>query len=541
MLRLVLLVPLLPLVAADSQLPPPSTPTPSFQHDLLALTQAAQSVDGALYQVALASQSHTDHVPWHISSVKACHVATSTAESIVLHLDPHDGSPYALDYFVDPVPHDGACIHPSKQSNLSALSPRNTTVTVSTPRHPPLPELRAPPQLSPQGEAIKPVQEKSFLEKYWLYIVIALGAMMLAPSSPEEEVSPVPPPAAIPSLPKPCPANQPEPMPLVIRPATSADAPALSRICLLTADAGLSAEPLHAYGELPGLVWALPYVHVPGCTWGFVLVDDAQEGVDAIKGYVLGASDTRALEAKAEESWWPALRAKYPLDAVPSTTATGQGEKQRTEADARYIALLHRGWDPAPAACVRYSPAHLHVDLLLEVQRQGWGRRLMDVAVRHLREVESDDGGIEAVWLGMDPRNAQARRFYERLEFEGVEGAPQNYMGLRESPPTAHIYPHPHIPETEVPMLIDHSLAPNHAPFSVPLPLSPHWAMYGYESPALRTPHQGLRSCDPYSQVPPGQSSTRPRPGYYADAAAADAPRISYGVVKPVIRPRWLL
>ena len=36
-----------------------------------------------------------------------------------------------------------------------------------------------------------------------------------------------------------------------IRPATPADSPAVSRICLLTADAGASAASLHAAGELP--------------------------------------------------------------------------------------------------------------------------------------------------------------------------------------------------------------------------------------------------------------------------------------------------
>ena len=39
------------------------------------------------------------------------------------------------------------------------------------------PELKAPPQLSEEGEVVKPIPEKSFLQKYWMYITMALLAL----------------------------------------------------------------------------------------------------------------------------------------------------------------------------------------------------------------------------------------------------------------------------------------------------------------------------------------------------------------------------
>jgi hypothetical protein len=39
------------------------------------------------------------------------------------------------------------------------------------------PELRTPPPLTPQGEPVQPVPEQSFIQKYWIYILIALGAL----------------------------------------------------------------------------------------------------------------------------------------------------------------------------------------------------------------------------------------------------------------------------------------------------------------------------------------------------------------------------
>lgn len=36
------------------------------------------------------------------------------------------------------------------------------------------PELRQPPQLSETGQPVAPAPEKSFLQKYWMYIMLAL-------------------------------------------------------------------------------------------------------------------------------------------------------------------------------------------------------------------------------------------------------------------------------------------------------------------------------------------------------------------------------
>lgn len=206
-------------------------------------------------------------------------------------------------------------------------------------------------------------------------------------------------------------------MPLHIRPATESDAPFLSQICLRTADAGSTAEHLHEFGELPGLVYAVPYVKLPS-TWGFVLEDESSMEV---VGYVLGSTDTRAYERYAAEYWWPALAEQYPP------------EKATLPGDVHYTKLL-RHMHTAPEANITFSPAHLHIDILEDYQRQGWGRKLIAEAVRFLIEK-----GLQGVWLGLDPRNENARKFYERLGFKLVAGAPDaNQMGLTfsEFPPS---------------------------------------------------------------------------------------------------------
>lgn len=196
----------------------------------------------------------------------------------------------------------------------------------------------------------------------------------------------------------------------IIRSATEADGPSLSRICLLTADAGKSAESLHDFGELPGLVYAVPYVKLP-TTWAFVMVDESKDNL--VVGYIVGSKDTRAYERHAGEHWWPAHAERYPPSAMVR------------DADKMYAKLL-RNMHTAEESNIVFSPAHLHINIMEEYQGRGWGRKLIQAAVDYLK-----GEGVKGVWLGMDTRNTDARKFYERLGFVGIEGSPPHVVGLK--------------------------------------------------------------------------------------------------------------
>ena len=204
-------------------------------------------------------------------------------------------------------------------------------------------------------------------------------------------------------------------MPTFIRLATKADEPALSRICLLTAHAGTSAEALHAYPELPGLLYALPYVNLPS-TWAFLLVDkpgDPLEHEDIV-GYCIGSSDTRTFEAAASETWWPPLQGKYGPLLAPDQLV----EPPPKHADRQYINTI-MNFPLASDAQIMFSPAHLHVNILPSHQRKGHGRQLIRRAMQYL-----DEQRINGVWLGFDPSNQKAAKFYERLGFKPLKGTP---------------------------------------------------------------------------------------------------------------------
>ncbi|KAJ8481721.1 hypothetical protein ONZ51_g5809 [Trametes cubensis] len=168
-------------------------PSETFTHEIVDYARSVEGLKDALYQVALEHPGDADQSQWAISSVLACHLPQSTSESFTIHLD-QNGNPFSLDYFVGPIPHNGAC--PKKARKAAAQSSpvefrpiTNTTVALRSPSFPPLPQLRVPPPVTAEGKPVEPPREKSFLEKYWMYIAIALVAMVLAPAPAEEEAA----------------------------------------------------------------------------------------------------------------------------------------------------------------------------------------------------------------------------------------------------------------------------------------------------------------------------------------------------------------
>ncbi|GBE79536.1 hypothetical protein SCP_0207360 [Sparassis crispa] len=174
-------------------------PSQSLPADLSRLALATENIPGALYQVALEPRPDADPSLWHISAVKACHLSKSTHEHIVVHVT-HDGTPFALDYFLSPTPHDGACpkmrrSKPAPIDSTARSSPpeapafaflANSTLSLAAPRLPPLPQLRVPPPLSPEGKPVEPLPEKTLFQKYWLYGVVILLFLLMAPGAEEE-------------------------------------------------------------------------------------------------------------------------------------------------------------------------------------------------------------------------------------------------------------------------------------------------------------------------------------------------------------------
>jgi len=155
------------------------------------LRESNLDLSKAYYQLALQRNEDASEAQWDVSSVKLCHLFHATSDTIILHAK--EQHIHALDYFVSPVLHNGVCPTPKKKKKAAEigayipLDKFNTTVIIETYRTPPLPDLRAPPALTTEGEPVTPVPEKSFIQKYWIYIVPMLIALLISGGSEEAQ------------------------------------------------------------------------------------------------------------------------------------------------------------------------------------------------------------------------------------------------------------------------------------------------------------------------------------------------------------------
>lgn len=194
---------------------------------------------------------------------------------------------------------------------------------------------------------------------------------------------------------------------LSIRPATEADLPALSEICLRTANAGRDGSALYSDPLLPGYLWSVPYAKFEPA-FAFVLAEGA-----AAFGYVLGAGDTATFHDRLAAEWWPWVRSQ-----VAGRVATAPG-------DAHALARIAEPEAGRPWLQADY-PAHLHINLLPAAQSAGWGRKMIETELAALRA-----RGVRGVHLGVMPDNLRALGFYRRLGFEEIGRDRSVLFGMR--------------------------------------------------------------------------------------------------------------
>ena len=182
-----------------------------------------------------------------------------------------------------------------------------------------------------------------------------------------------------------------------LRQATATDHADLATVCLKTGDAGQDATAREDDPQLLGLIYAIPY-QVLEPDFAFVI-----EGPNGVSGYVLGAPDTQAFNARLAADWYPRLQERV-ADAGPDPT------RWRGSDWARH--LIHHPDFGFPAALAAY-PAHGHIDLLPQARGKGIGRRAMAVLEQRLAAA-----GSSGLFMQLDLRNDNARAFYHAVGFE---------------------------------------------------------------------------------------------------------------------------
>lgn len=118
----------------------------------------------------------------------------------------------------------------------------------------------------------------------------------------------------------------------------------------------------------------------------FVAVNDLDEAI----GYVICAPDDKKYQRVFKEKYAPILKKASPI---------------------RYIFHVANEW-----LCKKIKkeyPAHLHIDILPEGQRQGLGTALIDRILTHLKE-----NGVPGVYLVCGAGNEKGVNFYRKYGFK---------------------------------------------------------------------------------------------------------------------------
>jgi GNAT superfamily N-acetyltransferase len=186
-----------------------------------------------------------------------------------------------------------------------------------------------------------------------------------------------------------------------IRNFAPGDESSLAAICLSTAAAGKDAAGLLEDDEIWANMFVLPYLeHDPE----FAFVVEADDG--RVGGYIVGAADSEAFEAWFGAVWWPRFAGRWPKPEAAVSQQDGLLE---------YAYSRPGGLNP----CAARYPAHLHMNLVPELQGQGWGRRLIETLSQALRDAGVP--GLHAVPLA---ENTRALTFYERCGFAPLGSEP---------------------------------------------------------------------------------------------------------------------
>ena len=187
-----------------------------------------------------------------------------------------------------------------------------------------------------------------------------------------------------------------------LRQANAADHEALAAVCLRTGDAGKDATAREDDPTLLGLIYAIPYqVLEPDLAF-------AIDGPQGVCGYLFGALDTRAFNARLEREWYPRLQAAA-TDPGPDDAGWQGSDWARRQ--------IHRPDFSFPDALAAY-PSHGHIDLLPDARGKGIGRRALAFLEQRLAVA-----GSPGVFMQVDPRNQDALKFYAAVGFTPLSHA----------------------------------------------------------------------------------------------------------------------
>lgn len=206
---------------------------------------------------------------------------------------------------------------------------------------------------------------------------------------------------------------------VLIREYLQEDRDSIIDICCKT---GYMGEPVEEYFDdsyLFGLLFCLYYVDYEpeNC---FVAVDGTK---NQVIGYILSSFNSELQEMNFREKMIKKIYRRVFLYTI-----------WRYHKSFRAIRYMQKVFEKIPEnenkddIKIQY-PAHLHIDILSEYQRQGIGSKLILKLENHLKKNQ-----IKGVHLGTSSKNVKAIPFYNKMGYSLIYEGPVGYNMWKEEP-----------------------------------------------------------------------------------------------------------
>lgn len=163
---------------------------------------------------------------------------------------------------------------------------------------------------------------------------------------------------------------------------------------------GSDASPLYTDPFLLGQFYAAPYFFY-NPEYCFTLVSNR---TGKPEGYILGTGDTNAFDAWRNTAWLPPILET--CKKQETDTAADKALKKRIQDSCT---AAQKNQEAGKKEFTKAYPAHFHIDIMPELQKQGWGSKLLAAFSNSLIQNK-----IYALHLGVDKQNAGAVSFYSK-------------------------------------------------------------------------------------------------------------------------------
>jgi ribosomal protein S18 acetylase RimI-like enzyme len=192
-------------------------------------------------------------------------------------------------------------------------------------------------------------------------------------------------------------------MSISIIPISKEDENVLSEICFITS----FVYPDESQKDLLNWKWLKPYcrIETQNC---FKAVSDKN---DEIAGYILSTLDSLDFEKKCK------LMFNKQLEDLSETFLRNHtlSESQLKEFNDHFSYSISDINDPDYIIKKEY-PAHLHINVLPDYQREGLGHKLIDRLLTHLQQ-----NNCSGLHLGVGAKNLKGIQFYKKYGFKDLQ------------------------------------------------------------------------------------------------------------------------